>query len=417
MHCMMIFILLGSLFTSQGNINFYVTSSRYLDQEGITWQEVYINVPSTEENENLQFYLDINDMDDNARHNSNWELNIPVSDQSYSLVDKFSFDVDDSIKIIITLKNLETKNEGSIEIITAPLDEMTSISDILFSSSVSPSTDTGKFVKHGLLLYPSFISDVNVNNPQLMAFYEIYPQLENDSISINAKILNDLGVEMWTFTSTLYSEKTGSVVGKLLNLPVGDLPDGDYSFIVDVNGEKRYEDFSVLWDVSGAVTSIPELEMSPVAEKYYMNIDMLMTTEQRNFFEALDETGKEAFVKIFWNARDPNPLTPENEELELLAERMNYADEQFSSGFEVGSESDRGKIYIREGKPAELQIIPADIKFPPNEIWIYWRTGYKYIFADIHRNGKFELIYTNDPEERNHPTWERYTNPSFGDVW
>lgn len=417
MHCLIIFMLLGSLLTSQGDINFYVSSSRYLDDSGVTWQEIYINVPSSVDNENLQLYLDINDMEDNSRYRTDWKLNIPVTDQSYSLVDKFSFDVDDSVKFVITLKNIELDKSGNIEIITAPLDEMTVISDILFSSSVSPSTDTGKFVKHGLLLYPAFISDVTVNNPKLLAFYEIYPQLESDSINITAKILDDLGEEIWNFNSIHYGEEAGMVVGKLLNLPVGDLSNGSYRFIVDVNGEKRYEDFTILWDISGTMSYLPDLEMSPVAEKYYMNIDMLMTTKQRNFFEALNETGQQEFVKIFWNARDPNPLTPENEELELIATRMEYADDQYSSGFEVGSESDRGRIYILEGSPEERQIVPADIKFPPNEIWVYWRTGYKYIFADIHRNGKFELIYSNDPDERNHPSWEDYTNQTFGDVW
>jgi len=417
MHCLIIFMLLGSLLTSQGDINFYVSSSRYLDDSGVTWQEIYINVPSSVDNENLQLYLDINDMDDNSRYRTDWELNIPVTDQSYSLVDKFSFDVDDSVKFVITLKNNEMNKSGNVEIITAPLNEMTVISDILFSSSVSPSTDTGKFIKHGLLLYPSFISDITVNNPQLLAFYEIYPQLENDSFNITAKILDNLGDEIWNFNSILHGEEAGMVVGKLLNLPVGDLSNGSYQFIVDVNGEKRYEDFTVLWDISGEMSMLPDLEMSPVAEKYYMNIDMLMTTKQRNFFEALNETGQQEFVKIFWNSRDPNPLTPENEELELIATRMEYANDQYSSGFEVGSESDRGRIYILEGSPEERQIVPADMKFPPNEIWVYWRTGYKYIFADIHRNGKFELIYSNDPDERNHPSWESYTNSSFGDTW
>lgn len=417
MHCLIIFMLLGSLLTSQGDINFYVASSRYLDDSGVTWQEIYINVPSSVDNENLQLYLDINDMDNNSRHRMDWELNIPITEESYSLVDKFSFDVDDSVKFVITLKNIELDKSGNVEIITAPLDEMAVVSDILFSSSVSPSTDTGKFVKHGLLLYPAFISDVTVNNPKLLAFYEIYPQLENDSINITAQILDDLGEEIWNFNSILYGEEAGMVVGKLLNLPVGDLSNGSYQFIVDVNGEKRYENFTTLWDISGTMSYLPDLEMSPVAEKYYMNIDMLMTTKQRNFFEALNETGQQEFVKIFWNARDPNPLTPENEELELIATRMEYADDQYSSGFEVGSESDRGRIYIIKGNPEERQIVPADMKFPPNEIWVYWRTGYKYIFADIHRNGKFELIYSNDPDERNHPSWENYTNQTFGDVW
>jgi hypothetical protein len=42
----------------------------------------------------------------------------------------------------------------------------------------------------------------------------------------------------------------------------------------------------------------------------------------------------------------------------------------------------------------------------PYEIWIYYTTGYKYVFLDEFRNRRYILLTTTDPEEEGRPDWQ-----------
>lgn len=67
---------------------------------------------------------------------------------------------------------------------------------------------------------------------------------------------------------------------------------------------------------------------------------------------------REQFIAIFWDHRDPDPDTTENEYRESYYERVEYANEHFSSGV-AGVKTDRGRIYLRFGKPDEVESHPA----------------------------------------------------------
>ncbi|MDX6385943.1 MAG: hypothetical protein QOK48_3516 [Blastocatellia bacterium] len=67
---------------------------------------------------------------------------------------------------------------------------------------------------------------------------------------------------------------------------------------------------------------------------------------------------REQFIAIFWNNRDPDPDTTENEYRESYYERVEYANEHFTSGV-AGVKTDRGKIYLRFGKPDEVESHPS----------------------------------------------------------
>lgn len=72
----------------------------------------------------------------------------------------------------------------------------------------------------------------------------------------------------------------------------------------------------------------------------------------------LSNEEREQFIAIFWANRDPDPDTEENEYREAYYERVEYANEHFSSGV-AGVKTDRGRIYLRFGKPDEVESHPA----------------------------------------------------------
>ena len=81
----------------------------------------------------------------------------------------------------------------------------------------------------------------------------------------------------------------------------------------------------------------------------------IIADEERTVFEKLvSAEEKERFIEQFWTRRDPDRKTSENEFKAEHYRRIAYSNERFSSGY-PGWKSDRGKIYILHGPPAEIQ--------------------------------------------------------------
>ena len=85
----------------------------------------------------------------------------------------------------------------------------------------------------------------------------------------------------------------------------------------------------------------------------------IITPAERQAYEKLKTNEeREQFIKIFWQQRDPDPDTDQNEFRERYYERIAYANEHFSSGI-PGWKTDRGRIYIKFGKPDEIEAHPS----------------------------------------------------------
>jgi GWxTD domain-containing protein len=95
--------------------------------------------------------------------------------------------------------------------------------------------------------------------------------------------------------------------------------------------------------------------------KKWLEEDVLyiITDEERKAFKQLKtDEERDQFIEGFWLRRDPDPDTPENEYKEQYFERIQYANEKFTSGI-PGWKTDRGRIYIMFGKPDEVESHPA----------------------------------------------------------
>jgi GWxTD domain-containing protein len=93
------------------------------------------------------------------------------------------------------------------------------------------------------------------------------------------------------------------------------------------------------------------------------DVRYIISNEERAIFRELttpDE--KEQFIEQFWFRRDPDPRTANNEFKEEHYRRIAYANERFPSG-DAGWETDRGRIYIMFGPPAEIEAQPAGGKY------------------------------------------------------
>jgi GWxTD domain-containing protein len=95
--------------------------------------------------------------------------------------------------------------------------------------------------------------------------------------------------------------------------------------------------------------------------KKWLNEDTvyIISDEEKSVFKNLQsEEEKESFIEQFWLRRDPDPRTSENEFKEEHYRRIVYANERYASGI-PGWKTDRGRIYITFGPPAEIESHPS----------------------------------------------------------
>jgi len=158
-----------------------------------------------------------------------------------------------------------------------------------------------------------------------------------------------------------------------------------------------------------------ELE-SPYKKWLSEEVPYIITGEERGAFKKLTtDDEREQFIEAFWERRNPNPGSLENEFKEEYYRRIAYANEHYASGIQ-GWRADRGRIYIMYGPADEVDSHPSGGSYirPQEEgggetstyPWEKWR--YRYIdgigtnieleFVDPTMTGEYHL--TMDPGEK-----------------
>ena len=101
-----------------------------------------------------------------------------------------------------------------------------------------------------------------------------------------------------------------------------------------------------------------ELE-SPYKKWLNEEVPYIITNEERASFKKFTtDDEREQFIENFWERRNPNPGSPENEFKEEYYRRIAYANEHYASGIQ-GWRTDRGRIYIMYGPPDENDSHPS----------------------------------------------------------
>jgi GWxTD domain-containing protein len=139
----------------------------------------------------------------------------------------------------------------------------------------------------------------------------------------------------------------------------------------------------------------------------------IITDNERKAFKKLTtDEERENFTENFWLVRDPTPDTPENEFRDQFYERIDYANDHFTSGV-AGMRTDRGRMYILNGPPDEIVSHPTGGSYDrpaeegggrtntfPFETWRYRHLDNKsqsenviYEFVDSTMSGEYRLEY------------------------
>jgi GWxTD domain-containing protein len=157
-------------------------------------------------------------------------------------------------------------------------------------------------------------------------------------------------------------------------------------------------------------------EPNNVFQEWPKEVEPIITeAELRAYRKLQTDEEREQFIEIFWRNRDSDPDTVENEYKDQYYERIAYANEHFTSG-KPGWLTDRGRIYIKFGKPDEVESHPAGGAYErasyegggsttvyPFERWFYRdipgvRSGVEIEFVDPTGSGEYRMA--RNPDEK-----------------
>lgn len=86
--------------------------------------------------------------------------------------------------------------------------------------------------------------------------------------------------------------------------------------------------------------------------------------------------------KCFWSIRDPAPATATNEAMQEYFQRLQIANQRWSSSLRKGFLSDRGRVFVTIGPPDDIQERPMPRETEPFEVWTYYRNNFQIVFVD-----------------------------------
>jgi GWxTD domain-containing protein len=141
---------------------------------------------------------------------------------------------------------------------------------------------------------------------------------------------------------------------------------------------------------------LPLHAQKDAAKEWLREVEPIITKTEKQVFEDLrTEEDRMRFINSFWNVRDPNAETRENEYKLEYYRRLNYVNKYLG-----GTRSDRGRIYMILGEPRERNSYTGGTQVVDSEVWVYYGEGrhglppvMNLLFYRRENAGNFRLFY------------------------
>jgi Ca-activated chloride channel family protein len=140
------------------------------------------------------------------------------------------------------------------------------------------------------------------------------------------------------------------------------------------------------------VKTLPAKYQTWIAE-----VELMISSEEFEAFMELEKDyQRDAFIRRFWQVRDPYPETARNEIRDRWYEMIAFAQANFD-----GMNDERSRFLMLNGIPVTRLVVECPTRLQPMEIWFYdgsWKVGFQF-FLIFYRSGglgRFRVWYPED---------------------
>lgn len=311
--------------------------------------------------------------------------------------------------------------------INYPTDKI-SVSDIELIESLSETKTKSIISKSGYDIIP-YTSDFYPDDFQKIAFYaELYNSDKilgtNEAFLLNYYIESqETGKIVGNYRS--FSRETAKSVNVILNsFTIEKLPSGNYNLVIEAKNKTNelLTQKKVFFQRSN-----PEVTPLLVSDEYLNSFVDNMTKEQveehiksiepistqveidyaSNQLKGKDEDMMKQYFYNFWTTR--NSDDPERE-WNIYYEQVKIVNNLFSSTHKKGYRTDRGRVFLKHGKPNTRTEFLSEPNSYPYEIWHYYKieefSNKKFVFYDPELGtNQYPLLHSDMIGYFNYPQW------------
>jgi GWxTD domain-containing protein len=308
------------------------------------------------------------------------------------------------------------------------------LSDIELASHISQEVPNSDFNKNTLCVLPNPSSTYTVINPLLYYYVEVY-NLKYDPQSPGEYSIRNYISDMDGNVVKNFPEKSRKKVGESMVIVDGfnivTLPEDIYYLNVEVQDQQTTQSFKKTKKFNlhkpgkaplaeeGSANSEEAIKKQALqAYQNFTELDIdqefekaryVASSDEVKVYKSLDEEAKKVFMYEFWKRKNKeHPELYKSYRVDYM-ERVNLSNNLFSAGQRQGWKTDRGRVILQFGKPDSWDRHLMELDKKPYEIWYYDEIegGVKFIFADLHGFGEFELIHSTYSQELKNTDWER----------
>lgn len=314
-----------------------------------------------------------------------------------------------------------------------PDDKLSMSKTALFSTLTAAENDS-PYNKYGYTMTPLYFDYAAENQPLLPFATEIYNTEKifgkNGTFLVKSYIeLHETGA-LGNAQNIFYAKKHAApVVVFLHQFNIFKLYSGNYNLVVEildndsnvVLSQKTFFQrsnpavalqLSDYEDVTIANSFVSNITDPKVLQEYVASLYPIATVVEQDFFDK--RMKKIPFDKLqryfysFWLSRNAND--PEGA-WKNYKQQVDWVNKTYGSKIVKGYRTDRGRVYLKYGKPQVIDEVPYDPQAFPYEIWTYYtlgtQTNVKFVFysRDFVTN-EYVLLHSNAIGEVSNPQWQ-----------
>lgn len=412
--------------------NFYFDYSRFYTSYNMTHVEFYYDIPllslkyrkigDNSIEAEYEIYIKVTNDSSKKFYDSKWtKKNVIKLTKNFNMSRKNLIDKEDfqllpgnyTVYTYVYDRVGKKKFEKTVNLKINNQKQKLSLSDLELTEMIKEDTTKSLFYRNGLFILPNASKTYAKWKYILETYIEVY-NVKSDSGECRIKyfITDEKGDTVlsnnWKTVEKLANDVIDMNIFNLLALK-----DGNYKInavcVMGGDTSETAKDFRI----KTYTEKLPQLLFkNSEEEKEYYHLEYILTGKNLLFFNKLSEEGKKNYAKYYWVKMDPNKDTPYSEALGEFVNNLHYVDRMFKQGNRKGRDTDRGRIYLKYGKPDQIIRKGITQQYRSAEIWKYYnKGGITFIFSDITNTGKYELIYSSTPLERTDPNWRRYIDP------
>ena len=340
------------------------------------------------------------------------------------------YDIEVTLKDMNKVENVVTY-KSSINVDYA--EDMLRQSDIQLLDYIKPdSTEGVARVKHGYFMEALPFNFYDRTHPNLIFFNEVYntDKVIGDDFLVSYSVHKLVAQPNERPLLIAHKrKKSAAFIVNLLQLDISTLESGNYRLVVSIrnranellsekevmfqrsNPNLEIKVDTLLADAlaSEFVGQLQEKDLRYALKSIIMKVPETDVVVINEMLKTKDLMAQRRYIFQYFAKISPNLPEQAYDEYLMVVKAV---DRMYNSGFGYGFETDRGRVYLKYGRPDDIITVENEMSAPPYEIWVYnkvektQQTNIKFLFynPNLVANG-YRQLHSTCRGETNNPRW------------